>query len=230
MLANDMYGQADSLAIVEKTPVQVVDTTTVVKKKLFSGVEILVDYGKLLLIPSKFESKMEFGVNLRFFERIVLAGEYGIATIDPLKAYDNAVFYTVEGSYFRAGLDYYLSIDKKNHLYFGYRYGASQFEDKGKFLIDSEFWPDYEEEFGDAGLTASWSELVLGSETQLQIGKPESKIHIQNLFLGWKFRFRILGQFENREEPRIYTIPGYGRTFDKTIPALNFYLKYRIGN
>jgi hypothetical protein len=152
-----------------------------------------------------------------------------MATLDPLKAYDNAIYYTIEGSYFRAGLDYYLSVDLRNFLYFGFRYGLSQFEDRGKFLIESEFWPDYEEEFGDAGLTASWYELILGSETRLQIGQPESKIYIRNLFLGWKFRFRILGQFENREEPLIYAIPGYGRTFDKTIPAVNFYIKYRLG-
>ncbi len=227
------FGQPDPLDSLSPSPdaplPQSLDTATTGKKKFLSGVEISVDYGKLLLIPSKFEDKMEFGLNIRFYEHFILAAEYGMATLDPLKAYDNAIYYNVKGSYFRGGLDYALPVDTKNSLYFGFRYGASQFEDRGKILIDSEFWPDYEEEFGDADLTASWYELIFGSETQLLIGKSESRIFIQNLFLGWKFRFRILGTFDNREEPRVYAIPGYGRTFDKTIPALNFYIKYRFG-
>jgi hypothetical protein len=160
---------------------------------------------------------------------LVLAGEFGYAVLDPLKAYDNALYYTVEGMYWRAGIDYYMSLDAKNFYYVGFRYGSSQFEDRGQFLIDSEFWEDYQDEFGDTDLTATWYELVFGTETILQIGQPDSKIYINKLFLGWKFRFRILGNFENREPPGIYSIPGYGRTFDKTIPAVNFYLKYRFG-
>jgi len=197
--------------------------------KFFSGVEVWIDYGKLLTLPTKFENKYEGGVNLRFFERMIIAGEFGYATIDPLKAYDNALYYTVNGHYYRAGLDYYMELDPKNFYYVGIRYGSSQFEDRGQFLIDSEFWEDYQDEFGSSDLQATWYELVFGTETILRIGTPTSKIHIDKLFLGWKFRFRILAKFENREVPSVYTIPGYGRTFDKTVPALNFYLKYRFG-
>ena len=198
-------------------------------KKFFSGAEIYIDYGKILTLPTKFESKYEGGLNLRFYERLVLAGEFGYATLNPLKAYDNALYYTVEGMYWRAGIDYYMTLDAKNFYYVGFRYGSSQFEDRGKFLIDSEFWEDYQDEFGDTDLSATWYELVFGTETILQIGQPDSKIYINKLFLGWKFRFRILGNFENREPPGVYAIPGYGRTFDKTIPAVNLYLKYRFG-
>jgi hypothetical protein len=206
----------------------VVDTIS--KKKFLSGVELAIDYGKLLTLWTEFESKYEGGINLRFYERIVLAGEFGIAELNPLKAYDNALYYTVKGSYGRIGLEYYTSYDPKSFYYAGFRYGMSMFEDEGKFLIDSEYWEDYEEGFGSTDLTASWVELIVGTETYLKIGKKDQENPKSKFLLGWKFRLRVLMDFENREEPRIYSIPGYGRTFDNVVPALNFYLKYRIGN
>ncbi len=203
---------------------------TIPPKKFISGFELAIDYGKLLTLWTEFENKYEGGINIRFFERIVLAGEFGYAELNPLKAYDNALYYTVKGSFARLGLDYYTSYDPKSFYYAGLRYGISRFEDDGKFLIDSEYWEDYEEGFGSENVEASWVEIVLGTETYLKLGKKNATNPKSKLLLGWKFRLRILTDFENREDPGIYSIPGYGRTFDKTIPALNFYIKYRIGN
>lgn len=206
------------------------DTVGVVmiKAGFFSGVEIYIDYGKLLLLASNFESKYEGGINFRFYGKYVLAGEFGYAVLDPLKAYDNALNYTITGNYFRVGVDYYLNLDKKNALYGGLRYGVSQFSDAGEFLLKSDFWEDYGETFGSDNLHADWFELIFGSEMRLGKGGSE-EMPKGGLFLGWKARLRILMNFENREEPRVYAIPGYGRTFDNSIPALNFYLKYRFG-
>jgi len=64
----------------------------------------------------------------------------------------------------------------------------------------------------------------------LKFGKKEEGDAASKFLLGWKFRLRFLMDFQNREEPRIYSIPGYGRTFDQVVPALNFYVKYRLGN
>jgi len=203
---------------------------TAARKKLLSGVELYIDYGKLLLLWTDFESKYEAGINLRFYERFVLAGEVGQAELNPLKAYDNALYYTVRGLYGRAGLDYYTSYDPKSFYYFGFRYGLSMFEDEGAFLIDSDFWEDFEEGFGSKDLTASWFEIIFGTETFVKLGKKEPLDSKSKLLLGWKFRLRFLMDFENREEPRIYSIPGYGRTFDDVVPAVNFYIKYRLGN
>jgi hypothetical protein len=233
MLAEAAAGQApvDSVSVLSSrdSSTVVLDSLAAHRVPFFSGIEIYIDYGKLLTLPSEFESKMEGGLSVRFFNRFLFALEYGMAVLDPLKAYENAVYYTVEGQYYRLGLDYHIPVDKKNFLYMGARYGISNFEDRGLLNIVNGVWEDYALEFGDAGMTASWYELILGSETQLTIGKEEGAIFIQRLYLGWTFRFRIQGAFENREQPRVYTIPGYGRTFDKTIPALNLYLKYRFG-
>lgn len=212
---------------------QVVVLDTVVKKSFFSGVELSIDYGKLLTLWTEFESKYEAGINFRFYEHFVLAGEFGYVELNPLKAYDNALYYTVTGPYARIGLDYYIALNPENptnFYYAGLRYGTSIFEDEGMFLIDSEYWEDYEEGFGSQDITATWLELVLGTETYLKIGEKAKEKTKSKLLFGWKFRLRFLMDFENREEPRIYSIPGYGRTFDSVVPALNLYVKYRIGN
>lgn len=223
---------SDSLSVIladsSAMTVDVVDTLQ--PKKLFSGLELVVDYGKILTLWTEFESKYEAGINLRFYEKIVLAAEMGYAELNPLNAYDNALYYTVTGSYARLGLDYYTSYDPKSFYYAGFRYGASFFEDEGLFLFDSEYWEDYQEGFGSSDLTASWVELILGTETYLKFGKKNEENPKSKLLFGWKFRLRILADFENREEPRIYSIPGYGRTFDNVTPAINLYVKYRFGN
>ncbi len=227
-LIEDLDSLSDSTSIIVSDTIVGADTLAV--KKMLSGVELVLDYGKLLTLWTKFESKYEAGINLRFYERIVLAAEFGYAELNPLKAYDNALYYTVKGSYGRLGVDYYAAYDPKSFYYAGLRYGMSVFEDEGRFLIDSEYWEDFEEGFGSTGITASWVEIILGTETYLKIGKREEESPKSKLLFGWKFRLRFLANFENREEPRIYSIPGYGRTFDNVVPALNFYVKYRFGN
>ncbi len=203
---------------------------SVVSKKFLSGVELKIDYGKLLLIWTDFETKYEAGINLRFYERIVLATEFGVAELNPLKAYDNTLFYTIQGMYGRIGLDYYMAYDPSNFYYLGVRYGMSSFEDEGAFLLNSEYWADYEEGFGSKDLMASWAEIVLGTETFLKIGKKAKERGNSKLLLGWNARLRFITDFENRENPPIYAIPGYGRTFNDVAAALNFYIKYRLGN
>lgn len=225
-------GQPDSLATpaVYDTVAIAPPTESVEIKKLISGVELKIDYGKLLTLWTQFESKYEAGLNIRLYERIVLAGEFGYAELDPLKAYDNALYYTVTGSYARLGLDYYTVYDPGNFYYAGLRYAVSNFMDEGVFLFDSEFWEDFQEGFGSEDINASWIELVLGTETFLKVGKKAKSRPKSPLLIGWSARLRILTDFVNRDEPRIYSIPGYGRTFNNITPALNFYVKYRIGS
>lgn len=221
---------ADNILNPQVESEEIIIPDSLLKKKLISGVELAVDYGKIMTLWTDFELKYEAGINVRFYERFVLATEFGYSELNPLKAYDNALYYTVKGAYGRLGLDYYTSYDPSSFYYAGFRYGQSFFEDEGLFLIDSEYWEDYQEGFGSTDITASWFEVILGTETFLKIGKKQTEDPKSKLLIGWKFRLRFLMDFENREEPRIYSIPGYGRTFDNVVPAINFYIKYRFGN
>jgi hypothetical protein len=67
-------------------------------------------------------------------------------------------------------------------------------------------------------LEANWVELILGSESSVK----------GNLYFGFTFRMRFLIQSDNFEPFEVYFVPGYGRTFDNFVPALNLYVKYFI--
>ncbi len=183
-----------------------------------SGFYIKLDYGKLLTLPAKFESKLEGSVGVIVFRRLVLNGTYGQATLDPLKAYKNVAYYTIEGNYMKFGMDYYFDINPKNFLTLGARYAMCNYSDDGKFLINSDFFGDFKGEFGSSDLSATWFEIVMDSETLL----------LKNLYLGAQFSLRIMIDFESREDIPVYAVPGYGRTFDNTVPAVSLFLKYKI--
>lgn len=201
----------------------------IVPKRPVSGAELYIDYGKLAALVLPQENKLEWGLHLRFYERLVLAGEFGRAMLEPNAPYENTVFYRIEGNWNRLGLDYYTSLDPKNFYYAGFRYGLSRFSDQGEVLVSGDPDNQASRTFGSDNMNASWLELLVGSEMRLSLIGSKSEDPVHGLFLGWKFRFRVLLDMENREEYPVFAIPGYGRTFDKTIPALNLYLKYRFG-
>lgn len=229
LLAGLLFGAAAMGGTWPADSVNLALVDSAANKKFLSGFELLVDYGKILTLPLPQENKWEAGAQLRLFERIVLVGEYGQAVLNPNSGAENTSFYTIEGAWYRLGLDYYTALDPKNFYYAGLRYAVSDFSDAGELWLTSDLFPDYRQAFGSDDLQASWVELVLGSETSLTIGKEDSKLRIRGLFLGWKFRFRVLLEFENRELQPVANIPGFGRAEDKTVPALNLYLKYRFG-
>lgn len=179
--------------------------------------EFGIDYGKLLTLPLDFENKAEVQLGLLTSANIRLSGEAGIGQLFPEEAFKNAD-YEVKGVYLRGGLDYFIPLGIKNTIYFGGRYAKSFFGDEGQFEIGSELWENFKQGIDRDDLTADWYEIVFGSENEW---KP-------NLFLGWRFQLRILWEFENFEPVRVYNIPGYGRTFDESIPALSLYIKYRF--
>lgn len=182
------------------------------------AVQIVVDYGKLITLASDFESKYDAELGVTLFSRLNLSMEYGKGTLDPKKAYKNTEFYTIEGDYFRFGVDYIYPLNPENMLAIGGRYCMGTYSDSGNFIIGSLLWPEYQEGFGSENMEASWVELVVNSESMM----------LKNLFLGFKFRLRYMLEYDTREDIPVYSVPGYGRTFDKSVPAVNLYLKYRL--
>ncbi len=184
-----------------------------------SGPEIWIDYGKLAFYMTDFESKLEGGVTWRI-GRVAPTFLAGISELNPEQAIKNGE-YTVEGTYWRAGLEYYIALDRsgKNRLIVGGRYGSSSFSERGSFVISSNLWPDETGFFERNDLTATWAEVVTGSEMTLGTSR---------FVMGGYFTLRVLIDREKFEPIDTYAIPGYGRTVDKTVPALQLYLKFSL--
>ncbi|CAN5288467.1 hypothetical protein BH23BAC1_BH23BAC1_36960 [soil metagenome] len=185
---------------------------------LISGIELGLDYLKFASLLFDFETKYEgnFGIVFKNQFRVSLEGGRGI--LNPERAYQNA-FYESEGNYGRLGLDFIIPFDTINSIYMGVKYGLSQFSDQAIFEIENAFGFRETITYQRENLSANWYEIIFGSETTLR----------RNLFAGGILRLRILGRSDRFDPIDIHNIPGYGRVFDKTIPAFNLYVKYRIG-
>ena len=190
--------------------------------KRFLIPSLYLDYGKLLTIPVSFETKYEGGVELLFGERFTIIGELGSATLSPRGAYTNGT-YESDGIYYRLGLGYLMQKDAEHHIGISMRYGSASFDELVRIFIESTSGAqdDVSQTINRSSLAAKWWELILYTDQQL-FRKSE------RFWVGLNVRLRILQSYDQQEEIDVYAIPGYGRSFDKTIPAANIFLKVRF--
>ncbi len=186
--------------------------STGVKRDAF---EVHINYSKFISYLTNFEEKLEAGAGLLLFDHFRVSFNYGTAKIQPKKAFDNAI-YTSEGNYFRLGVEYQRILQPGFFLSFGVGYAQSEFDDHITTILNSNFFEEYVVD--QQGIEANWYSIIMGSEMQLS----------KNVFLGWKFRLRFLESHDQQFPIDVYTVPGYGRAEDKSIPSVNLYAKYSI--
>ncbi|MGL1886983.1 MAG: DUF6048 family protein [Reichenbachiella sp.] len=203
--ADEVVDQED--AVIERMPV-------------LSAIGVTVDYGKLVsgLILST-EAKYEGGIQFEFYNKLYLVGEFGYAVLEPNGAYVNAA-YISEGSYWRAGLGYKLDMGPKFNFYVSARYGQSEYHDKGEITIVSKsgIYDTFIEPFDRDHQKAHWYEVMISSERRMWKG----------LYAGFHLRFRVMGNYKEQVPLDVFSIPGYGRTYDDMVPAFNLYIKYSL--
>jgi hypothetical protein len=179
---------------------------------------LMLDYGKLTTITSDFERKYELGAEMRI-KKYVMVAEYGGAKFTPESAFENGT-YLSDGNYWRIGGGYVIYQDTKARVGISARYASSSFRDKGSYIIESpsELQPDIEEYYSRNNLTANWYEAVLFSDRQLKSW----------VSFGFQFRLRFLLTYDKQpvETIDVYAIPGYGRSADQSVPAVNFMLRF----
>ncbi len=177
---------------------------------------IYVDYGKLLSIPFPEETKIEGGFELLFWNKVPLIVEAGSAKLSPEQAFSNGT-YESNGFYYRIGTGIYSQFQLKNKLGLTVRYGSSSFDESRRITVESPsgLQNSLIESVESANLTANWYEVVIYSDRRLN-----------DLFsIGLNVRLRILQNYDQQSPIDVYAIPGYGRSFDKSIPAANLFLK-----
>lgn len=194
-----------------------VSADTIVHYGFLSGIEIGIDYLKLSSLLNKNETKYEGFLGILFKNKFVLVLEAGTAELDPPSAFKNGK-YNSKGTYGRVGINYLLSFNDKSLLITGLRYGASTFSEIASFEVTNVFEFTQEYRYSTNDRRAKWYEIVLGSETNIR----------KNIIAGGILRFRILGSVDKDGPFEPHSIPGYGRAFDRTIPALNLFVKYRL--
>lgn len=199
---------------ISQTELQKADSTV---KAPFVVPSILIDYGKLLTIASDFETKYEGGIELLFKGKYALLIEAGNATLTPEGAYANGS-YESTGVYYRFGGGYYVQRTPKNGLGIYALYGLSSFDELGVFRYQSPSatQPDFiSDRIERSNLSANWWELVLYTDQSIN----------DFMKLGLSLRYRQLISYDEFAPIDVYAIPGYGKSFDNSIPAANLILK-----
>jgi hypothetical protein len=177
-------------------------------------IDIAIDYGRLFMnLISPREHRYEGSLSVLFKKNILLSMTVGYE--QPAKektaAKGNKCDYTVEGMYGRVGLDYFARYNLRSNLYTGLRYGRSHFTNSTQ--------PASEKVIRQP-LTASWWEVVVGSEYQI--------FKDFGLYTGFIFHLKVLGNFDTFKPATNYIVPGYGRNVNLIEPSITLYIKYKI--
>jgi len=180
-------------------------------------IELSFDYSKLVSFALPNENKIEGGLAIVTKPNIGISLEFGYGEKMPEEHFKNAD-YKVTGLYGRAGISYHAPFNPGTNFIIGAKYGMSNYQDEATYTIESSLWDPFVDSFKRTDLSARWVEFILGSESKFK----------GNFYFGFIFRFRALISHDNFSPFEVFSIPGYGRTLDKTIPALNLYIKYMI--
>lgn len=191
--------------------------STVIKRTFIPS--IYIDYGKLLTLPLDIESKFEGGFELLIKEKVPIVVEAGMGKLTPNKAYSNGE-YESKGKYVRVGTGIYSQFLPKNKLGFLFKYGVSLFDEKA--TVDNENTINIPRtlvaSFDRKDITASWIEFVLYSDRQIT----------DFLAIGMNLRLRYLLLHDGFTPNDVLAIPGYGRSFDTSVPAVNLFVKFSL--
>lgn len=211
--------RADTIGLAS-TPNQSPDSASTTRQLISVGLS--TDLGKVLSLPLSFETKYEGSLDLTLSERYIVLLEVGKATLEPKNAYTNGI-YKSNGTYYRLGAGYLTSLDPKHHIGLSFRIGKATFSETGRIFLESPsgIQSEFIQTIERNDLSASWWEAVIYSDKKLL---PNSDL----LWLGLNIRLRVLVAYDAQSAPDIYVIPGYGRSFDKSIPAANFFLKIKF--
>ena len=130
-------------------------------------------------------------------------------------------------SYFHKGnsarLGIYLNVipadPEHNLVTVGIGYGRSWFNERLSGIVEPD--PQYGSSFIESnsfGLSAGWLELSGGMQARVW----------KQFFVGYSLSLKFFPHFKDRDQVRIYEIPGFGRANQRTSLGFSYYLLYRI--
>lgn len=215
-----VYGQEDLPADTAVTgPADTLVTSQSQSLDTLKNTRIAVYFDYLSLISRVVSSsvKYEGGVSVFPLKNIAIGVEGGLHRIPSSSTISNGE-YLAEGTYGKAGIDYFFINGVESKIYVGARYAMAWFEDSYSYQIMSDLWPPFKESEDRQGLEAAWYEVLFGTEGAI----------FPSLYMGWTLRYRIKSRAPSLSPIPVYHIPGYGQANGKSSIGFSLYLKYSI--
>jgi len=130
--------------------------------------------------------------------------------------------YNSEGDYFRIGLDVNLINPHKNQnnnvMFLGFRIAKAFYDDRVSFSIIDNNYGVVDPFRRNFELVANWLELTAGIKVRMW----------RNLYLGYTGRLKFSKDLKGDESLRPFDIPGYGKSGERSLFGINYYITYLI--
>jgi len=130
--------------------------------------------------------------------------------------------YNSEGDYFRIGLDVNLLNPHKNQnnnvMFFGVRLAKAFYDDRVTFTIIDNNYGEISQFRRNFGLVANWLEFTAGIKVRMW----------KNLYLGYTGRLKFSKALKGDEAIRPFDIPGFGKSKERSVFGINYYITYLI--
>lgn len=127
--------------------------------------------------------------------------------------------YKNDGRYYRVGIDvnFLLKDPDRNMLFFGFRYGHSNYNEQVTYSFSAVDFGDYLADEANSNARANWGELVTGLRVKVW----------KEFWMGYTARMKLLARTKNNDF-ETYEIPGYGLTFKNVYWGFNYQVFWRI--
>jgi hypothetical protein len=139
--------------------------------------------------------------------------------------FDKAFYsYQSAGAYTRIGVDYnfmkHLDVTSTDKMFIGLRYGFTTFfHEANNIEIPSAIWGDaIDGKTERKWMGANWVEVGSGMRARI----------INNFYLGWSIRYKLMLWSGSDTHLAIYHIPGFGRGESSSSVGVNYSLYYKI--
>lgn len=153
------------------------------------------------------------------FDKFFLVWDIGHENRDRVTPLFN---YNSEGDYFRIGLDVNLLNPHKNQnnnvMFFGVRLAKAFYDDRVTFTIIDNNYGEISQFRRNFGLVANWLEFTAGIKVRMW----------KNLYLGYTGRLKFSKDLKGDETIRPFDIPGFGKSKERSVFGINYYITYLI--
>lgn len=220
----EMHDSEGRIVLVDTvTGKEFVDSTELKKKKivnypLIHSAIVGVDFWNPIM--RAFGQKyglIGFSAQLNLKNRYIPSFEFGLGNADYTPDDNNYTFHAPICPYFKIGMDYnFMYNSNPDYLAFaGIRYGFAPFKYQLKDIsLGSDYWGENElTDFPEESFTAGWIELSFGIRAKI----------IQNVSLGWTFKYHRKIHSSTKESGEPYYIPGYGTSASNIAASFSIY-------
>jgi len=201
--------------------IALLNITVIAQEKRFvpTGIRIGTDLS-LLGITAFSSNRSGYEINGDIdFHKFFLVWDIGHENRDRVTPLFN---YNSEGDYFRIGLDVNLLNPHKNQnnnvMFFGVRLAKAFYDDRVTFTIIDNNYGDISQFRRNFGLVANWLEFTAGIKVRMW----------KNLYLGYTGRLKFSKALKGDEAIRPFDIPGFGKSKERSVFGINYYITYLI--